>query len=294
VSFWSLTCIMNKLERTDRKTIGSFELSASDSSVSMTILGSGTSVGVPMIGCECPVCTSSNPKNHRMRTGVWVRNGDRGFLIDTSPELRLQIVRARVKKIDGVLYTHAHADHVLGMDDLRTFCFRQPEPVPLYCEEIVEHALRRMFSYAFSDDDSLHSRPRLRFERIGTDPFSVAGLNVQPIRLIHGRLSILGYRIGNVAFCTDVSTIPEESWPLLQNLDVLVLGAIRHDPHPTHFNVSQAVEVARKLNVRQTYLTHIAHNLEHEETNASLPEGIALAYDGLTIPISLPHTEVLS
>ncbi len=197
------------------------------------------------------------------------------------------MIRAGVKKIEGVVYTHAHADHVLGMDDLRTFCFRRPEPIPLFCEEIVEHALRRMFSYAFSTDDSLHSRPRLEFRRISDEPFSLIGLEIQPIRLIHGRLGILGYRIGDVAFCTDVSEIPDASWPLLENLSVLVLGAIRDEPHPTHFSVGQAVEAAKQCRAKQTYLTHIAHNLEYEATNARLPDGIELAYDGLVIPINV-------
>jgi len=241
-----------------------------------------------MIGCECAVCTSSDPKNQRTRTGVWIRNGERNLLIDTGPELRLQIVRAKVRQIDGVLYTHAHADHVLGLDDLRTFCFRRPDPVPLYCEEIVEHALRRMFSYAFSDDDSLHSRPRLTFCRIEESPFQAAGLEIQPLRFIHGRLNILGYRVGDVAFCTDVSAIPEATWPLLAGVRVLVLGAIRDEPHPTHFSIPQALEVVERIQPEMTYLTHISHSLDHEATNARLPAGVELAYDGLTIPVRLP------
>ncbi len=253
-------------------------------------MGTGTSVGVPMVGCDCPVCTSTHPRDQRLRSGVWIENGTRSFLIDTGPELRLQLVRAHVRKIEGVVFTHAHADHIMGLDDLRLLSFRQPEPIPLYCEQIVENALRATFSYAFSEIATLHSRPRLAFSRISSEPFELAGVTIQPIRFIHGQLGIFGYRIGDVAFCTDVSEIPDESWPLLENLGVLIMGAIRDEPHPTHFNVEQAIEVSRRCRPRQTYLTHISHSLGYEETNARLPDGIELAYDGLTIPITMPFS----
>ncbi|SFH94358.1 MBL fold metallo-hydrolase [Planctomicrobium piriforme] len=252
---------------------------------SLTLMGTGTSVGVPMIACDCAVCTSSDPRDQRTRTGVAIRNGDRRFLIDAGPELRLQLVKARIKQIEGVLFTHAHADHIMGLDDLRIFGFRQPDPIPLYCERVVEVGIRRTFSYAFSDDDSLHSRPRLVFRTIDESPFELAGLTVQPIRLLHGRLDVLGFRIGDVAFCTDASAIPDRSWPLLENLRVLILGAIRDEPHPTHFNIPQALEVIERCRPRQTYLTHISHSLPYTDTNSRLPDGVDLAYDGLTIPL---------
>ena len=251
---------------------------------SLTLTGTGTSTGVPMIACNCAVCTSTDPHDQRTRTGVYVRNGEQAFLIDTGPELRQQMVRAHVASITGVVYTHEHADHIMGLDDLRIFCFRQKQSIPLYCEERVENAIRRTFAYAFDETThSLHSRPKLTFTRIGEDPFSICGLTIHPIRLLHGRLPVLGYRIRNVAFCTDVSEIPEESWPLLEDLDVLILGAIREEPHPTHFSVAQALEVVARCSPRQTYLTHISHSLSHEATNARLPDGVQLAYDGLTI-----------
>jgi phosphoribosyl 1,2-cyclic phosphate phosphodiesterase len=253
----------------------------------LTLLGTGTSMGVPMVACDCPVCTSTDPRDQRSRTGVSVRHGEQGFLIDTGPELRLQLVREKVNFIDGVIYTHGHADHVMGMDDLRMFCFRQRDPVPLYCEEPVERILRSAFGYAFSTEHSLHSRPRLEFQRIDERPFQISGLTVRPIRLIHGTLPVLGFRIGDVAFCTDVSAIPDSSWPLLQNLGVLILGAIRDEPHPTHFTVAEALEVVQRCRPRQAYLTHISHALPHAETNARLPDGVALAYDGLRVPIHL-------
>lgn len=252
----------------------------------LTLLGTGTSMGVPIISCECPVCTSTNPKNQRTRAGVHVRNGDRGFLIDTGPELRMQMLRENIRDIDAVVYTHAHADHILGLDDLRIFGFRYEDPVPLYCEESVEATLRRTFAYAFDEHySSAHSRPRLTFRSIDESPFEVSGLWIRPIRLLHGQLPILGFRIGDVAFCTDASRIPDHSWPLLQHLRVLVLGAIGNKPHPTHFNIAQALEVVDQVRPRQTYLTHISHVLDHEETNGRLPPGVELGYDGLTIPL---------
>ena len=254
---------------------------------SLTLLGTGTSMGVPMIGCDCPVCTSTNPKNDRMRTGVAVRNGRHCFLIDTGPELRLQLVRDSISTVDAVIFTHAHADHIMGLDDLRIFGFKTKQPVPLYCEPETEQTIRGTFAYAFHEDapNSLHSRPQLGFHTIGEDPFELCGLTIHPIRFIHGRLPILGFRINDVAFCTDVSEIPERSWPLLENLDVLILGAIRNKPHPTHFNVEQALEVIQRTRPRRAYLTHISHYLEHEATNRRLPENVELAYDGLTLSL---------
>lgn len=252
----------------------------------LTLLGTGTSMGVPMIGCDCPVCTSSDPRNQRTRTGVFVQNGPQGFLIDTSQELRLQLVRARIQAIDAVVYTHAHADHILGLDDLRIFGFKQRQPVPLYCEADVEMTLRRTFPYAFDERvESLHSRPRLVFQRIDLAPFELSGLTVRPVRLLHGTLPVLGFRIGDVAFCTDVSEIPRESLPQLEGLETLILGAIRDEPHPTHFSVAQALEVMDRLQPRRMYLTHISHSLDYAATNARLPHGVELAYDGLVISL---------
>lgn len=243
-------------------------------------------MGVPMIGCPCAICNSDDLRNHRLRTGVVVAAPTGNLLIDTGPELRLQLVREKVRNIDGVLYTHAHADHIMGLDDLRIFGFRQQGPVSLYCEPPVEELLRRAFHYAFeSPPDTLHSIPRLEFKHLDLRPVELCGLTFQPIRLIHGRLPILGFRMNRVAFCTDVSEIPRESEPLLEGLDVLILGAIRDEPHPTHFNIPQALEVVEKFRPRRTYLTHISHTLDHEATNARLPAGVKLAYDGLSIPL---------
>lgn len=241
-------------------------------------------MGVPVIGCDCPVCTSTNPRNQRTRTGVAVTTPQGRFLIDTPPELRLQMLRERISRIEAVIYTHAHADHLLGLDDLRIFGYMRKAPVDLYCEEDVETTIRRTFAYAFAADPGLHSRPELRFHRIGVKPFELLGVTIRPVRLLHGHLPVLGYRIGNVAFCTDCKTIPEETWGELKNLDTLILDALWEEPHPTHFSVSEALAAIERLQPRRAFLTHISHRLDYEQTNARLPAGVELAYDGLQIP----------
>lgn len=255
----------------------------------LTLLGTGTSMGVPVIGCDCDVCRSTNPRNQRLRTGVLVEAPEGNFLIDTPPELRIQMIRERVHRIDAVIYTHAHADHILGLDDLRIFGYKRQAPVPLYCKAPVEDALHSVFGYAFVPPEErkhLHSVPRLEFRRIGIDPFSLLGLSVRPFRITHGGTPVLAFRLGDVAFCTDCKFIPEESWPLLADLDVLILDCLWDDPHPTHFNVAEALAVVDRVKPRRTYFTHVSHKLEYEATNARLPDGVELAYDGLKIPFA--------
>ncbi|MBM3969026.1 MAG: MBL fold metallo-hydrolase [Planctomycetes bacterium] len=254
----------------------------------LILLGTGTSVGVPMIGCDCAVCTSTNPKNHRTRTGVAINTPRGVFVIDTPPELRLQLVRERVRLIEAAVFTHAHADHIFGLDDLRTSGWKLSRPIPLFCEERVERQLRASFGYAFETPSQvLHpgAIPKLEFVRIGLEAFDVLGQRVQPIRLLHGQLPILGYRINDVAFCTDVSHIPEESWPLLEGLDVLILDALQDNPHPTHFSIAQSLKVVERLRPRQAFFTHVSHKLDYDATNARLPAGVELAYDGLRLPL---------
>lgn len=254
----------------------------------MILLGTGTSNGVPMIGCHCEVCRSPNPKNKRTRSGVLVEAPEGRFLIDTPPELRLQLVRENIDLAHAVVFTHGHADHLFGLDDLRIFGLYLKRAIPLYCEHEVERRIRASFDYAFADphpNQHFGATPQLEMHAIGEGPFTILGQTVRPIRLMHGEMPVLGFRINNVAFCTDVSRIPDESWPLLEGLDTLVLDALRDKPHPTHFSVGQALEVAARVRPRQTYLTHIAHSLEHEATNARLPPGVELAYDGLRISL---------
>jgi len=253
----------------------------------LVLLGTGTSVGVPVIGCHCETCTSDNPRNQRTRTGVCVLGPQGAFVIDTPPELRLQLVREQIDVVHAAVYTHSHADHIFGLDDLRICGHRLGRAIDLYCEDAVERQLRMAFNYAFSPPDPNSHKfaiPRLAFRRIGTEPFELLGVEVRPIRLLHGKLPVLGFRIGDVAFCTDVSEIPEESRPLLEGLDVLILDALRESPHPTHFSVPQALEVVERFRPRRTYFTHISHGLEYDATNRRLPEGVELAWDGLRIP----------
>ena len=251
------------------------------------LLGTGTSHGVPVIGCHCAVCESTNPRNNRTRTGVAINTEQGVILIDTSPELRLQLLRERIDLVHAVIYTHGHADHIFGMDDLRLFGYRLERSVPLYCEESVEQQLRMAFPYAFTPPaQDLHhgAIPKLELRRIGLDPFEVLGQSIQPIRLIHGKLPVLGFRIANFAFCTDVSLIPDDSWPLLEGLDVLVIDALREKAHATHFGIPEALAAVERVRPRKTYLTHVSHLLEYDETNAKLPPGVELSYDGLRIP----------
>ncbi len=254
----------------------------------LILLGTGTSHGIPVIGCHCPVCLSTDPRNHRTRSGVAIRLEAGTILIDTSPELRIQLLRERIDLVHAVLYTHAHADHIFGMDDLRLFGYHLKRAVPLYCEEPVERHLRAAFSYAFqppSPEQHVGAVPRLEFQRIGEDAFEVLGETIRPIRMMHGKLPVLGFRIRDVAFCTDVSFMPEASYPLLEGLDVLVIDALRDVPHATHFGIPQALEVAARVRPRKTYLTHVSHHLEYVATNARLPEGVEMSYDGLRIPL---------
>lgn len=255
----------------------------------MVIMGTGTSIGVPVVGCRCSVCLSDNPRNRRMRSGVLIRAPQGEMIIDAGPELRMQLVRERATLIRAAIFTHSHADHIMGIDDLRIFGFQLNDSVPLYCEEVVEEQIRQTFSYAFSDPSThahKYAAPRLRFERIteGQD-ISLLGLNIRAIRLKHGELPILGFRIGNVAFCTDVSTIPAGSREQLRNLDVLVLNTLRHKPHPTHLHLDAALNLIRQLQPRQAYLTHMSHELDYDELLKELPPNVAPAYDGLRIAI---------
>ena len=253
----------------------------------LVMLGTGTSTGVPMIGCNCNVCRSPNPRNHRLRTGVAVHAPEGTFLIDTSPELRIQLLRERIPLIHAVVYTHGHVDHLFGLDDTRLFPHQLGHALPLYLEESTENNMRSAFRYAFQErppEAKGWSIPQFDLHRISEAPFELLGQRVQPIRLLHGRLPVLGFRFNNVAFCTDVSSIPDESWARLEGLDVLILDALRDRPHPTHFSIDQALEAVERLQPKQVYLTHISHSLEHEATNARLPANVELAYDGLRIP----------
>jgi phosphoribosyl 1,2-cyclic phosphate phosphodiesterase len=250
-----------------------------------TFLGTGTSAGVPMLGCDCAVCRSTNPKNHRYRCAVLLRVPRATILIDTPPELRLQLLREHVPVAHAVLFTHYHADHLFGLDDVRPFPRLLGGPVPLYCTAEVERVIRATFAYAFRPEaEGLPAGylPKLVFQRITEAPFEVLGERVTPIPLIHAHFNVFGFRVGDVAYCTDVNRIPPESWPLLEGLRVFIVDALRPRPHPGHFGLDEALEVIDRVKPERAYLTHMSHELEHEATNRRLPPGVELAYDGLT------------
>lgn len=255
----------------------------------LVFLGTGTSVGVPAIGCGCAVCTSDNPRNRRSRCGLALGLPAGNLLIDTPPDLRDQLLREQIGLVHAVLYTHEHADHIFGLDDLRLMQFYLGGPVPLYCEAQVEARIRKSFDYAFQDSRGLHSGavPQLVLRNIGLEPFELLGAHVVPMRLEHGpRFQVLGFRFGDVAYCTDTSGIPPESREKLRGLDVLILDCLRRQPHTTHFGLDQALEVVEDLRPGRTFFTHVSHEFDYDLINAELPEGVELAYDGLSIPLS--------
>ena len=256
-------------------------------SLRISILGSGTSAGVPMIGCHCPVCSSPDPRDHRTRPSIALHYAGHSILIDTTPELRLQSIATGLDRIDAVVFTHAHADHIFGLDDLRRFNTILHGPLPLYANlETLGH-LERCFPYAFAPvervADALY-RPELTPVVI-TGPFDLFGRLWTPIPMIHGKAHVLGFRIGSFAYCTDCSSIPETSRALLQNLDVLILDGLRPRPHPTHLSFAQALEMIEALAPKQAYFTHIAHDMKHADIEATLPPNVRVSYDGQVIDL---------
>lgn len=255
----------------------------------LILLGTGTSVGVPVIGCGCSVCLGGDSRNQRTRTSAIFGLPEGNLLIDTSPELRLQLLRVGVGVVHAVFYTHGHADHIFGLDDLRLFPFMIGGPVPLYCRAEVEDRIKHSFDYAFSNAPETHagSRPKLEFSRVDAEPMQILGATVTPIPLRHGHKTIvLGVRIGNVAYCTDVSEIEPESLSRLTGLDVLVIGALRYTKHPTHFSIDEALEVVEKVKPKRTIFTHMSHDVDYETACRELPPGVEPGRDALIIPLS--------
>ena len=253
-------------------------------------------MGVPTLGCTCQVCTSTNPHDRRLRPSALVRWSEtdvptpyRAAIIDTGPDFREQALREGVTRLDAVFYTHAHADHILGMDDLRPLSFtalREGGPIPLYASEETAQVLRQIYDYTFSPQATYPTRARVELVPL-SDRMNVRGVDFVRVPVMHGEMEITGFRFGDAAYLTDVSSIPESSFPLLEGLEHLALSALRHQPHPNHATVEQAVGWAKRIGARHTWLTHIAHELGHEATNRMLPSGVSLAYDGLTVPISV-------
>ncbi|GAB6167531.1 MBL fold metallo-hydrolase [Thermostilla marina] len=255
----------------------------------LVFLGTGTSHGVPLIGCGCRVCRSNDPRNRRTRCAVVFGLPFGNLLIDTPPELRLQLTRERIGVIHAVAFTHGHADHLFGLDDLRIMNKYLGGGVPLFCEEQVENRIRRAFDYAFSEAARRLPHggiPELQIHRIGPEPFDLLGAEIVPVRLAHGSWDILGFRIGKTAYCTDVKTIPEPSKAQLYDLDCLILDCLRKEPHPTHMSLDEALVAVEELRPKRCYFTHMCHRLDHAELEASLPENVRPAYDGLRIPLA--------
>jgi phosphoribosyl 1,2-cyclic phosphate phosphodiesterase len=252
------------------------------SDMTLTFLGTGTSHGVPVIGCDCQVCTSADPKDRRYRSSVLFTKGENTLLIDTTPEFRLQALRANVSSLDGVLYTHDHADHFNGIDDLRVFC--RNGALSIYTSEAVKQVIEQRFSYVLNGDDvgipHLEVVPLQPYAEVVIGPFHVTA-----IPILHGRRMIYGFRVGEVAYLTDCSEVPAESLPYLEDLDVLVVGALRHSPHPNHYSVYEARALAAKVGSKRTYLTHISHRLSHQQLQDELPPLFFVAYDGLRVTV---------
>ena len=248
------------------------------------ILGCGTSTGVPVIGCKCNVCASKDAKNKRTRSSILITANNRNILIDTATDLRQQSLAHKIERIDAVLYTHPHADHIHGIDELRSFNMIQKRPIPCYGSEFTINRIRSMFNYIFAVEENDGWKPELETFLISA-PFNLFGLLVQPINIYHGKMQALGFRIGKLAYITDCSQIPDDSKEELKNLDLLILGALRHKPHPTHFSIQEAVQIGAELKSKRVILTHLSHNLDYDETNKELPPGFELAYDGMEIEI---------
>ncbi len=254
----------------------------------VTVLGSGTSHGIPAIGCGCEVCSSPDPRDRRTRVSVAVEWRGRTFLVDTAPELRQQAVRSHLRRVDAILYTHSHADHIFGLDDVRRYNEMQGGEMPIFAREDVLRDIERVFRYVFVSTQLGGGKPRLALSPLEGDRLEWEGLAVEVIPIFHGELPIVGYRFGPFAYVTDASRIPPESRDRLRGLDTLVLGALRWEPHPTHMNIEEALAVVADLRPRRTFFTHMAHTVRHAATDRGLPEGVRLAYDGLvlTVPVA--------
>lgn len=251
----------------------------------VTFLGTGTSTGVPVIGCHCGVCTSDNVKNKRLRQSVKIEANGKFGLIDTTPDLRFQLLREPIPRLDFILFTHSHSDHLMGLDDIRPFNFRQREPVRAYANAMTAKAVRRAFAYIWSDSQMGGGKPQLDLTEV-EEPFTHDGVRIVPIPVTHGDWTILGFRIGDFAYITDTNGVPDSSMRLLEGVRVLALDGLRPSPpHPTHFTIGEAIACATRIGAQETFLIHLTHDIDHDAFEKSLPAGVRLAYDGLRLEI---------
>ncbi len=250
----------------------------------LTFLGTGTSTGVPTLGCRCEVCQSPDPRDNRTRPSVLLEFNGRAVVIDTSPDFRQQALRHGLGRLDAVAFTHDHADHILGLDDVRPYYLRDKVPIPIYADEHTMGSIRRVYKYIFDQDYPYGGLAKLD-PHIIDGPFELWGEKLIPLQVFHGNLPVLGFRFGSAAYVTDFSTIPGSTATQLEGLDVLILDALRREPHPSHSTVEQSLNWVERLKPRRAFFTHIAHELRHEATNATLPPTVRLAYDGLSLEI---------
>jgi phosphoribosyl 1,2-cyclic phosphate phosphodiesterase len=251
----------------------------------VTFLGTGTSTGVPVVGCRCRICTSENPKNKRLRQSVKIEVGDKIAVIDTTPDLRLQLLRDPIPRLDFILFTHSHADHMMGLDDIRPFNFRQRESITAFANPNTAKAIRRAFSYIWNDSQYGGGKPQLDLQVV-EEKFAYQGIEIVPIPVAHGDWTIFGFRIGDFAYITDTNGVPESSMRLLEGVKILALDGLRPaPPHPTHFTIVEAVECAARIGADMTYLIHLTHDVDHETFEETLPANVRLAYDGLRLEI---------
>ncbi|HZU29970.1 MAG TPA: MBL fold metallo-hydrolase [Candidatus Angelobacter sp.] len=252
----------------------------------LTVLGSGTSMGVPTIGCTCRVCTSSDLHDKRTRPSILLEYDGRVVLIDTTPDFRQQAIREKITRLDAILYTHAHADHILGLDDVRPLSFKHEGKIPLYAHESTAAGLEKIFRYIFDANYKFGGIARVEMNRIH-GPLELFGARFEPVKIIHGEAEIYGFRFGSAAYLTDFSEIPAESKEQLRGLDILFLDALRHRPHPTHSTVANSLSLVEELKPRRAFFTHISHDLPHQETNAGFPSHVRLAHDGLKLEFKI-------